>query len=143
MPRDPQQNASNRIRILIVDDYPVIRRGLKFFLMGFDDLELIGEAMDGPEALRLCTLMVPDVVLMDLLMPGLDGISTTKAIRRCWPQIQVIALTAFAETQIMAAALTAGATDCLLKDVSIDDLARSIRAAYRDRQTFFPPNDLI
>jgi DNA-binding NarL/FixJ family response regulator len=81
-----------RIRVLIVDDHIAMRTGLKFFLRAFDDLELVGEAASGEQALYLCSQVKPDVVLMDLAMPGMNGVSATHAIYRSWPQIKVIAL---------------------------------------------------
>ena len=85
------------IRVLLVDDYAVVRSGLAAFLLAFDDLELVSEAGSGEEAVRLCEQLQPDVVLMDLVMPGMDGAAATRAIRERCPQIQIIALTSFKE----------------------------------------------
>jgi NarL family two-component system response regulator LiaR len=102
--------APRRIRVLIVDDHAVVRRGLATFLSAFDDLDLTGEAASGEEAVRLCAQVQPDVVLMDLAMPGMDGIATTRAIHERWPQIQVIALTSYQKDEWVRGVLEAGAT---------------------------------
>jgi two-component system, NarL family, response regulator LiaR len=130
--------ASKRIRVLIVDDHAVVRSGLATFLQAFEDFELVGEAGDGIEALRLCAQAVPDVVLMDLLMPEMDGIAATRAIRERHPDAQVIALTSFRDQDRVRAALDAGALGYLLKNVSADDLARAIRSARAGRPTLAP-----
>jgi NarL family two-component system response regulator LiaR len=126
------------IRVLIVDDQAVVRSGLVAFLLAFDDLELVGEAGSGEEAVRLCSQVQPDVVLMDLVMPGMDGADSTRAIRELCPQIQVIALTSFKETELVQGALEAGAIGYLLKNVSADELAEAIRAAHAGRPTLAP-----
>ena len=120
---------TDRIRLLIVDDHTMVRRGLTMFLQAYDDLELIGEAASGPEAIRLCASLKPDVVLMDLLMPGMDGPTAIRAIRQAQPEIQVIALTSFGKEELVKAALVAGAVGFLLKNVSADELAEAVRAA--------------
>jgi NarL family two-component system response regulator LiaR len=126
------------IRILIADDHSMVRTGLATFIRVKADLELVGQAKDGQEALRLCEQFQPDVVLMDLVMPCMDGMAATRAIRERWPQIQVIALTSFREQELVQDALQAGAIGYLLKDVSIDDLAKAIRAAHAGRPTLAP-----
>ena len=128
----------NTIRVLIVDDHDVVRTGLKFFVQAFDDLELVGEADCGQKALSLCAQVQPDVVLMDLVMPEMDGISTTRAIRQGCPEIQVIALTSFREQELVQGALEAGAISYLLKNVTADELADAIRAAHTQRPTLAP-----
>jgi NarL family two-component system response regulator LiaR len=129
---------SNTIRVLIVDDHAVVRTGLKFFVLAYDDLELVGEAESGEQALCLCSQVQPDVVLMDLVMPGMDGISATRAIRQGCPEIQVVALTSFKEQELVQGALEAGAISYLLKDVTADELAEAIRAAHAQRPTLAP-----
>lgn len=94
-------NESEPIRVLLVDDHAVVRSGLATFLLVYDDLELVGEAPNGQEAIRLCEQLQPDVVLMDLVMPILDGAAATKAIREQWPHIQVVALTSFPEEDLV------------------------------------------
>ncbi len=131
-------SKSGPIRVLIADDHAVVRSGLKFFFMASDEFELVGEAADGEQAVQLCNQVHPDVVLMDLLMPGYSGIEATRAIRGCCPQVQVIALTSFEESELVQGALTAGAIGYLLKNVSADELAGAIRAAYAGRPTLAP-----
>jgi NarL family two-component system response regulator LiaR len=126
------------IRVLLVDDHAVVRSGLSAFLLAFDDLELIGEAGSGEEAVRLCDRLRPDVVLMDLVMPGMDGAQATRAIREKCPSIQVVALTSFKEQDLVEAALEAGAIGYLLKNVSADELAKAIREAHIGRPTLAP-----
>jgi NarL family two-component system response regulator LiaR len=126
------------IQVLLVDDHAVVRSGLGAFLMAFDDLELVAEASGGEEAVRLCERFRPDVVLMDLVMPGMDGAAATRAIRERCPHIQVIALTSFKEKELVQGALQAGAIGYLLKNVSAEELARAIRAAYAGRPTLAP-----
>jgi NarL family two-component system response regulator LiaR len=116
----------------------MVRRGLVTFLMVCPDLELVGEATDGEEALRLCEQVRPDVILMDLVMPKMDGTEATRAIRERWPQVQVVALTSFQEKKLVQGALQAGAISYLLKNVSVDDLSEAIRAAYAGRPTLAP-----
>jgi two-component system, NarL family, response regulator LiaR len=111
------------IRILTVDDHQILRGGIKFMLLGFDDLELVGEAGSGEEALHLCEELQPDLVLMDLM----NGSETTKAIKEKYPQIQVLILTSFIDTQLVKQAIQAGAVGYLIKDVSIDELTDAIR----------------
>jgi NarL family two-component system response regulator LiaR len=123
---------------MLVDDHAVVRSGLGAFLLAFDDLELVAEAGGGEEAVRLCEEAKPDVVLMDLVMPGMDGAAATKAIRAECPHIQVIALTSFKEEDLVEGALRAGAIGYLLKNVSADELADAIRAAHAGRPTLAP-----
>lgn len=131
--------SSNRtIRVMIVDDHTVVRSGLGAFLMAKDDFEMVGEAKNGEQALNLCQQVHPDVVLMDLVMPGMDGATATRLIRERCPHAQVIALTSFKEKEMVEAAIQAGAIGYLLKDVSTDDLAHAIRAAYAGRPTLAP-----
>lgn len=126
------------IRILLVDDHAVVRSGLSTFLLVHDDLELVGEAANGKEAIQKCEQLHPEVVLMDLVMPEMDGAAATKAIRERWPDIQVVALTSFPEEELVQGALRAGAISYLLKNVSADELAQAIRAAHRGRSTLAP-----
>ena len=131
-------SISNPIRVMLVDDHAVVRSGLNAFLLAFDDLELVGEAGSGEEAVRLCDRLKPDVVLMDLVMPGMDGAQATRAIRERCPQIQVIALTSFKEKELVQGALEVGAIGYLLKNVTADELADAIRAAHAGRPTLAP-----
>jgi NarL family two-component system response regulator LiaR len=126
------------IRVMIVDDHTMVRRGLAAFLKAKPDLELVGEASNGEDALRMCSHLHPDVVLMDLVMPKMDGAEVTQAIRERWPQIQIVALTSFQEKDLVQRALRAGAISYLLKNVSADGLAEAIREAYAGRPTLAP-----
>ena len=129
---------TNPIRVMLVDDHAVVRSGLSAFLLAFDDLELVAEAGSGEEAVRLCERLRPDVVLMDLVMPGMDGAAATHAIRERCPQIQIIALTSFKEQELVQGALEAGAIGYLLKNVTADELADAIRKAHAGRPTLAP-----
>lgn len=126
------------IRVMIVDDHAVVRSGLVAFLTVFDDLELAADVGSGEQAVELCAEIAPDVVLMDLVMPGMDGAAATQAIREKCPHIQVIALTSFKEQELVQAALQAGAIGYLLKNVSAEELATAIRSAYAGRPTLAP-----
>ena len=126
------------IRLLLVDDHAMVRSGLTAFLMINDDMKLVAEAGSGQEAIRQCERLQPDVVLMDLVMPGMDGAETTRAIRKRWPHIQIIALTSFKEKALVARVLQAGAIGYLLKNVSAGELAEAIRAAHAGRSTLAP-----
>jgi NarL family two-component system response regulator LiaR len=130
--------SSRRIRVLVVDDHAMVRRGLATFLKVFDDFELAGEAASGQAAIELCAQLQPDVVLMDMVMPDMDGATATRLIRKEWPSIRVLALTSFKEEILVQSALQAGAIGYLLKDVSADDLARAIRDAHAGRATLSP-----
>jgi NarL family two-component system response regulator LiaR len=123
------------IRVMIVDDYTMVRRGLATFLKAYDDLQLAGEAESGEAAIQLCPEIMPDVILMDMVLPVMDGAAATRIIRHLYPKIQVIALTSFKQGELIKNALEAGAIGYLLKDVSADELARAIRAAHIGRAT--------
>ncbi len=128
----------NTIRVMLVDDHDMVRRGLATFLMAKPDLELVGEAADGLEAVEVCAEVKPDVILMDLVMPGLDGASATRAIRQQFPEVQVIALTSFQEKQLIRDALQAGAIGYLLKNVSVEELTAAIRSAHAGQSALAP-----
>ena len=121
---------TTRIRVLIVDDHAMVRRGMRDFLDLHDDLEVVGEASDGDGALEAAEALRPDVVVMDLLMPGLDGIAATAELKARHPAIEVVAITSFIEEDRITAAIEAGASGFLLKDAEADDLAAAIRAAH-------------
>lgn len=129
---------ARRIRVVVVDDHAMLRRGLRFFLRGFDDLELVGEAASSKEAIELCGQTEPDVVLMDMIMPEGGGAEATRIIRDLHPDIQIIALTSFQEEDLIERALQAGAIGYLLKNVAADELAQAIRAAHAGRSTLAP-----
>lgn len=128
----------NPIRVMLVDDHAVVRSGLSAFLLAFDDLELVGEASNGVEAVRLCGEVQPDVILMDMVMPEMDGATATQQIRQNCPNVHVIALTSFKEDNLIHRALEAGAIGYLLKNVGADDLADAIRDAHTGRPTLAP-----
>jgi NarL family two-component system response regulator LiaR len=129
---------SRPIRVLIVDDHKVVRNGLRAFLMTYDDIELIGEARNGEEAIRICATTPPDVVLMDLVMPKMDGAEATRIILEENPDIRVIALTSFPEADLVEKTLKAGAISYLLKDVEDEELARAIRSATEGKPVLSP-----
>jgi DNA-binding NarL/FixJ family response regulator len=116
-------------RILLVDDHAMVRRGMRDFLALHDDLEVVGEAADGAAAIEQAAALRPDVVVMDLLMPGVDGIDATARIKAADPDIEIVAITSFVEEARIVAALEAGASGFLLKDAEADELAAAIRAA--------------
>jgi NarL family two-component system response regulator LiaR len=128
-------NSTNPIRVMVVDDHAMVRRGLTTFLSIFDDLTFVGEAEDGRKALELCKTIQPDVVIMDMVMPEMDGVTATRLIRTQFPSTQVIGLTSFKEDGLVLNALTAGAIGYLLKDVSAEELAKAIRSAHSGRST--------
>ncbi len=117
------------IRILLVDDHAVVRQGLRMFLTLDSDLEVVGEAADGQQALQMARELKPDVVLMDLLMPVMDGIQAIGALKQIMPDIEVIALTSVLEDSSVVSAIRAGAIGYLLKDTEADELTRAIKAA--------------
>jgi two-component system, NarL family, response regulator LiaR len=131
-------NSSRAIRVMLVDDHAVVRSGLAAFLLAYDDLDLVGEASDGEEAVALCERLLPDVVIMDLVMPRMDGAAATRAIRERFPDIQVLALTSFKEDDLVQNALKAGAIGYLLKNISAHELAEAVRAAHVGRPTLAP-----
>ncbi len=126
------------IRVLLVDDHAVVRSGLSKFLMVNKDMQLTGEASDGNEAIQMAGAYHPDVILMDLLMPGMDGITATREIHQKYPQIKIIALTSFSEQNMVQGALQAGAIGYLQKNVTAAELASAIRSASVGRMTLSP-----
>ena len=124
--------TGSRIRVLLVDDHGVVRRGLRGYLELLDDIEIVGEAENGLRGVELALELRPDVVLMDLVMPQLDGIGATGRIKAGQPDVQVVALTSFIEEEKVLAALEAGASGFILKDADADDVAAAIRAAHND-----------
>lgn len=129
---------SEPIRVIIVDDHEIVRNGLAVFLETCEDLQLVGEASNGADAIRKCDELHPDVVVMDLIMPEVDGIEATRTIRHKHPQTQVVALTSFENDELVPAVLKAGAISYLLKNVSIDELAEGIRKAHVGQTTLSP-----
>ena len=126
---------TERIRVMVVDDHYMVREGLKVFLSTIDDIEVVGEAENGAEAIERCLELRPDVVLMDMLMPVMDGATATGRIRETHPGTQVVALTSFVEQELVQEALDAGAISYLLKDAGPEKLAQAIREAVAGRGT--------
>lgn len=126
------------IRVLLVDDHDVVRRGLAVFLEAFPDLQLVGEASDGQDAIAAADSLRPDVILMDALMPRMDGIEATRHIRARHPEIQVVMLSSSKEEEMITSAIQAGAIGYVLKNISVHDMADAIRAAHHRRSTLSP-----
>jgi two-component system, NarL family, response regulator LiaR len=129
---------SNCIRILIVDDHPMVRNGLSNFILAYDWMETVGEARDGAEAVGFCATHEVDVVLMDMVMPVMDGSEATRRIMELGKPPKVIVLTSFHEKDLVQRAMNAGATSYLLKNVSAEGLAEAIRAAHQGFATLAP-----
>ncbi len=134
----PPSADDGAVRVLLVDDHAVVRQGLRTFLDLQADLTIVGEAKDGVEALQLARELAPQVVLMDLMMPRMDGIEAVRRMKAAQPEIQIIVLTSFGDDQKVFAAIRAGATGFLLKDVSPQDLAVAIHAARRGEASLAP-----
>ena len=124
------------IRILIVDDHEMVRRGLSSFLRVFADFLLVGEAKNGQEAIDQCAVLQPDVVLMDLIMPGTDGLTAIARIRERFPKIKIIALSSASDAQTVSTAIKAGAAGYIIKNISTEYLATAIRTVYNGGQIF-------
>jgi DNA-binding NarL/FixJ family response regulator len=121
-----------RIRVLLVDDHGVVRRGLRGYLELLDDIEVVGEAENGLIGVEMSAQLVPDVILMDIVMPQLDGIGAIERIKAAQPGVQIVALTSFIEEDKVLAAIESGASGFILKDADADDVAAAIRAAHND-----------
>jgi len=126
------------IRVLSVDDHEIMRGGIQYLLLAVEDIELVGEARSGEEGLELCDTLQPDVILMDMRMPGMDGIQTTQLVRERYPEVQVLALTSFEEEEMIQEVMQAGAIGYLQKGISVDELADAIRAAQAGKPTLSP-----
>jgi NarL family two-component system response regulator LiaR len=126
------------IQVMIVDDHGMVRKGLMAYLNNLAQIQVVGEARDGQEALELCETLHPDVILMDLVMPQVGGVAATQAIHRRWPGVQIIALTSFQEKELVQAALQAGAIGYLLKNITGEELVQAICRAYAGRPTVAP-----
>jgi two-component system, NarL family, response regulator LiaR len=127
-----------QIKVLVVDDHDMVRKGLIVLLENFNDFEIVGEAQDGREGYDLARQYGPDVVLMDMIMPRMNGIEATRLIRENCPQTQVIALTSFNDEDSVQNALKAGAISYLMKNVTIDELAEAVRKAHSGQPTLAP-----
>ncbi len=132
------QETNDKVRILIVDDHAVVRQGLITFLELQDEIEVVGEASNGKEAIQKVLELEPDVVLMDLVMPVMDGLTAIKQIKQLRPSTEVIALTSFADDEKVFTAIRSGATGYLLKDVQPNDLVKAVLAADRGEVQLHP-----
>lgn len=130
--------SQSQIRVLLVDDHAMVRSGLRLFLMAFNDFALVGEAADGVEAVRMCAQVNPDVILMDLIMPGMDGVEATRQVRKISPHTQVIVVTSYHEDEHIFPAIRAGALSYVLKDIDPDDLADAVRRASAGEAVLHP-----
>jgi len=126
------------IRVMIVDDHDMVRRGLATFLSGFDDLVLAGEASNAEDAVRVCGEVRPDVILMDMFLPNMEGVTLTRTIRAQHPDVQVVILTSSKDEELVQSALRAGAISYMLKNISVMEMADTIRAAYAGKPTLAP-----
>jgi two-component system, NarL family, response regulator LiaR len=126
------------INVMLIDDHRVVRQGLRDFLELQGDIEIVGEASSGEEGVQLARELLPDVVLMDLVMPGIDGVETTRRLKAASPSTRVIVLTSFADDNKVFPAIKAGAISYLLKDISPEELAHAIRAAQRNEAVLHP-----
>lgn len=134
----PDVSSADMIRVFIVDDHAVVRQGLKAFLRTQDDIDFIGEAENGAEAVKLVSELEPDVILMDLVMPGMDGVETMRQISATGSEARVLVLTSFAENEQVIAAVKAGAAGYLLKDVQPQELAQAIRTVHAGDSLLHP-----
>jgi NarL family two-component system response regulator LiaR len=132
------ETSAETISIIIVDDHAVVREGVRAFLETQPDLLVLGDAGSGEEALRLVAEAAPDVVLMDLVMPGMDGVETTRRVKRISPRTQIIVLTSYHQDEHIFPAIRAGALSYLLKDLDSHELASAIRKAARGEATLHP-----
>jgi len=126
------------LRVMLVDDHDMVRRGMSVFLQALPDMELVGEAADGEEALALIAEARPDVILMDVLMPGMGGIEATRRIKVAYPSVQILMLSSSKEEEAIKAALQAGAIGYVLKNISIEEMAQALRNAARGQSTLSP-----
>ena len=121
------------IRVIVVDDHPIVRHGIKTLLLTFDDISVIGEAGNGEQALALCAETEPDVILMDIIMPGMNGVDATRAVLERFPQVKIIVLTSFPDQDVVQETLETGASGFLLKDTPKEIVGEAIRSAYAGR----------
>ncbi len=129
---------ADKIRVLVVDDHHMVRKGLIALFDNFDDFEVVGDAGDGQAGVMLAQRYKPDIVLMDMIMPGMDGSTATQLIRDSCPDTQVIALTSVSDDATIQSALKAGAISYLMKNVSVDELAQAVRKAHQGKSTLAP-----
>jgi NarL family two-component system response regulator LiaR len=137
-PPSPQSASDRKIRVLVVDDHAVVRQGLCMFIEMQSDMEVVGEGADGTEAIELSSRLQPDVILLDLVMPGVDGIEATYKIRACSPESRVLILTSFGEDEKVFPAIRAGAQGYLLKDIQPSELIQAVRDTYQGKTQLHP-----
>jgi NarL family two-component system response regulator LiaR len=135
---DAHDSEQGRTRVVVVDDHHAVRTGISAALLTANDIELVGEAADGEEALRVCEEVRPDVVIMDLKLPGMDGITAIRELRQRAPEVRILALTSFPDEYWVQETLHAGATSYLLKNVELDTLIEAVYATRRGRMTLSP-----
>lgn len=126
-------DGQQSIRVMVVDDHAVVRSGLVALLQSYGDLELVGQAADGSEALRLCTQVEPDVILMDIVMPVMDGVAATRGLRRTYPHAKVVMLTSCREPEMVTAAIRAGAKGYLVKNATPEEVVAAVREVHIGR----------
>ena len=131
-------SKTEMIEVLIVDDHPIVRFGIKTMLMTYDDIRVFGEAGNGKQALSLCAEIQPDVILMDIIMPGLNGVEATRALLERYPQLKIIVLTSFPDQDVVQDTLEAGAVGFLLKDAPKEIVEDAIRSAYAGATVLAP-----
>ena len=124
-------NHFSKIKVIIADDHAVLRDGIKYICMTTSDIELVGEAANGEDALKLCHELQPDVALIDLMMPGMDGIAATRVIREQCPEVKILVLTSFNTPDLLHQAIEAGANSYVLKDVATEEIINAIRLTYK------------
>ena len=129
---------SDKIRVILADDHALVRQGIRQFLEGDEDIEVVAEAADGGRALQLVEELRPDVVLLDIQMPGMSGVEATRQIKARFPEVRILILTAYDDDPYVFALLQAGADGYLLKTVEVDDLLRGVRAVYRGESVLSP-----
>ena len=130
--------TAHAIRVLLVDDHEMVRRGLGVFVQSFDDLNLVGEVVNGKEALDFLADTTADVILMDIMMPVMGGIEAIQEIQSRWPEIKILAMTSFEDEDLVKDAISSGAIGFLMKNATIDELAAAIRNAHVGKATLAP-----
>jgi two-component system, NarL family, response regulator LiaR len=133
-----QAELDTPIRVMVVDDHLMVRQGIASLINVCDDIELAGEASNGVEAIEICDRVIPDIILMDIVMPEMDGVTAIRVIRQRHPDIKIVALSSYLDEALVVNALQAGALGYLLKNISSIDLAKAIRTAYNGRATLSP-----
>jgi len=131
-------NDKEKIKVLLVDDHEMVRYGLETYIRLSDDLELVGEAADGEEAVHVCDQLHPDIILMDMIMPRMNGVEATRIIHQRYPQVGIIAITSFEDEHMVQSAIQAGATSYLQKNITLSELQDAIRKTYQGKRVLSP-----